>query len=307
MDTQPLTRFLESLRLDRSASSHTLEAYERDLTQLAQWLQNRGEASLLAASSHLLSDYLKYLAQSGDLRPSSQARKLSAIRQFFRFACLELSLERDPTDTLARPRRNDSLPKPLAPPQIEALLRAAVEGLPYAHDATADALRSRDRALVLFLYASGARISEALGLEVGDVDLKREMARVHGKRGKIRMIPFTGAATESLALYLEGPRQKLAPSLMGPLWVNERGGPLTRQAAWQLLSRLARAAGIDTPVSPHRLRHSFATHLLESGMGLRSLQLLLGHSDLSTTQVYTQVSPGRLRETVRKYHPRGGG
>jgi integrase/recombinase XerD len=282
--------FLEARRLDRGAADHTVAAYRRDLLQLAQHLPE--DATPASTSLHELNSFLVELHKSGQ-KPASIARKISAIRQFFKFCCLERGLKNNPAEQLQSPARAKRLPKYLTPEEITQLLTTADQGPP------------RDAAMVFLLYATGLRVSELVGLELNDVDLKLGFVRVRGKGNKERIAPFVPAAGERLYRYLQDHRAAFKP-LTNHVFLNPRGLALTRQGFWKILRALAIRAEITGDLSPHILRHSFATHLMQSGMNLRSLQMLLGHSDLSTTQIYTHITPEHLKETHRKFHPRGG-
>ncbi len=210
---------------------------------------------------------------------------------------------KNPTDLLKSPKQPQCLPKFLTQEQVGSLLLITETGIPYRENHE-KALHTRDRAMVYLLYATGLRVSELVGLTTHDLDLAMSYLRVKGKGEKERITPFAPVAGKHLALYLEEHRPRLHPAT-DHFFLNERGFALTRQAVWRILKSLALQAGISAPLSPHVLRHSFATHLLQSGMNLRSLQMLLGHSDLSTTQIYTHVTPEHLKAAHRKYHPRG--
>lgn len=297
-------RFLDSKRLDQGAADHTIQAYERDLLQLGASLP-AGIGVAAIAQSHLEAFVQKLSRESQ--KSASIARKQSAIRQFFKFCCLELGLELNPAEKLESHRAEKGLPKDLSEPAVRALLQALEAGLPYrlGDAGLIAALHARDRAMVCLLYATGLRVSELVGLSLEEVDLKEEFVRVRGKGGKSRVVPFARAAGDLLRDYLEAHRPRLVPRT-AHLFTNRRGFVLTRQAFWKTLKALGQAAGLDpAQLSPHRLRHSFATHLLSSGMNLRVLQTLLGHSDVSTTQIYTHVSPEHLKAAHRKFHPRG--
>lgn len=294
--------FLSAQEIGRGASTHTLAAYGGDLRQLAEFLGADRAQSLEQVTDRHLTRYLEKLHRA-QLSARTVARKLTAIRQFFKFCAVEKSLARNPADRLELPKLPARLPKGMSHEEVQALLKAAAEGIPYPRDATRETLRARDRALVLLLYATGLRVSELLGLTFHSIDTEQGYLRVRGKGEKERIVPFAPAAGEALLQYLESAREKLAPQ-SDLLFVNYGGGALTRQGFWKLLRELASQAGIERPISPHVLRHAFATHLLEAGMNLRSLQALLGHSDLSTTQIYTHVSPARLRDAHAKHHPR---
>lgn len=294
--------FLESCRIDRGSSDRTVEAYRRDLDQFVKWIGD--PIALEEIAPERLDAFLRELHSQGQ-QETSIARKASALRQLFKFCCLERGLTRNPAERLDAPSKPRRLPKALSAEQIDSLLRAATEGLPYARNADArELLRLRDRAMILLLYATGLRVSELVGLTLNDLDLGEGYLRVKGKGEKQRIAPFAPVAGEQLKLYLEGSRPRLHPAT-DHLFLNHRGMALTRQAFWKILGALALQAGLPPGISPHKLRHSFATHLLQAGMNLRSLQLLLGHSDLATTQIYAHVTPGHLRSAHRKFHPRG--
>lgn len=298
--------FIESRSIDKGSSINTTQAYERDLSQFSISI---GETKpIQSLTSEHVFDYLKSLHQA-KLQSSSIARKTSAIKQFFKFCVLELNIENNPAETLRSPGMQKKLPKFLSHESIEALLKTV---LPYAGE-HAPALQARDRAMVILLYATGVRVSELLSLKMQNIDLKLNYIRVRGKGEKERLIPFVPVAGELLKIYLEqyrsvlltaaAPTSKITPTEV--VFLGTRGEPLTRQAFWKFLIKLAQHAGVDEQISPHRLRHSFATHLLQAGMNLRSLQTLLGHADLSTTQVYTHVSQEHLKQLHKKHHPRG--
>jgi integrase/recombinase XerD len=298
--SQALARYLESLRLDSGASPHTVAAYRRDLMQLARKLGE--DCRISAITPAQCEEYLAELAHQG-MEASSIARKTSAIRRFFKFCCLELQLRVSPAELLETPSLRARLPQVLSIAEVERLLEAAARGLPYS-EKIADSLRARDRTLVLLLYATGLRVSELVGLRLENIDLGGGFLRVRGKGSKERLVPFAPEAGDQLSRYLEQDRQALGPK--GDIvFLGARGTALTRQSFWRILKQLARASGLPESLSPHGLRHSFATHLLQSGMNLRSLQMLLGHSDLSTTQIYTHVTPEHLKQTHARYHPRG--
>jgi integrase/recombinase XerD len=291
---------LESLRLDVGASVHTVAAYRRDLTQFRKKLG--ADLEITAITAEHCDGHLAELSCTG-MEASSIARKTSALKRFFRFCCLELGLRTSPAEALEAPGLKARLPKALTLEEVERLLEAAAAGLAYS-EKTADALRARDRTLVLLLYATGLRVSELVGLRLENLDLSGGFLRVRGKGGKERLVPFAPQAGEQLLQYLTHARPELHPQ-DDTVFLGARGTPLTRQSFWRILKELARGAGLPDTLSPHGLRHSFATHLLQSGMNLRSLQMLLGHSDLSTTQIYTHVTPEHLKQTHARYHPRG--
>ncbi len=305
--------FLDALQVDHGSSRHTLAAYGRDLRQLEAFLvgpcpkndaaaEPKGGPDLLVTPDQLET----FLAGLSRQRQSARSisRKTSAIRRFFKFACLELGLRTNPAEQLQLPKLGKSLPKFLTEKETEALLSAVQPGLEYRDPKLASALQSRDRAMLVLLYATGLRVSELLSLTTHSLDLQQEYLRVKGKGEKERIVPFATYAGDQLRSYLEHERPVLKPS-SDHVFVNHQGKPLSRQSFWKILKELSRQAGIQKNVSPHVLRHSFATHLLQAGMNLRSLQMLLGHSDLSTTQIYAHVTPEHLKSAHRRYHPRG--
>lgn len=283
-------KFLESQRLDRGSSDLTIQAYARDLNQFANSLPTALELNQIKSED--LENFVSSLSKE-KLEPSSIARKTSALRQFFKFCCLEKHLTLNPAEELSSPKQARRLPNNLSHEDISALLAAAD-----------DCKNPRDRAIVYLLYATGIRISELVGLSTHDIDFEMGYARVKGKGNKERIAPFAPIAGERIREYVEKQRPGFGPAT-DHLFLNQRGMTLTRQSAWKILKTMALQAGISSTLSPHKLRHSFATHLLQSGMNLRSLQMLLGHSDLSTTQIYAHVSPEHLKTAHKKFHPRG--
>lgn len=301
--------FLDAKKVDRGASPATISAYQTDLLQLAHSLPKKLDTDLFAITPDHLHQYLRAL-HTEKTKAASVARKVSSLRQFFKFGMLELGLETNPADQLRSPAQTKRLPKFLTHEAIEKLLLATVTGLPYP-ESIREAAVLRDRAMVLLLYATGLRVSELCGLTMHGIDLALSYVRVRGKGGKERIVPFARIARDALDEYLAKGRPVLLRDSLrhgknsDDLFLSRRGEGLTRQSFWGTLKDLAVIAGISETISPHRLRHSFATHLLGAGMNLRSLQSLLGHSDLSTTQIYTHVTPERLKDLHKKYHPRG--
>jgi integrase/recombinase XerD len=296
--------FLHALRIDRGASDHTVEAYRRDLQQLVCWFPRKEETLLESIHQEGIQDFLIYL-DSQNQKATSIARKISTLRQFFKFCCVEKGLEKNPTEQISGPLKLKNLPQFLTPDQTTSLLEATHQGLPYP-PSDRDRLQSRDRAMVYLLYATGLRVSELLSLTPHQIDFSLGYLRVKGKGAKERITPFAPIAGEHLKTYIEAFRPQLNPAT-DHLFLNRRGMVLTRQSFWKILKSLSKQAGIQLNISPHVLRHSFATHLLQSGINLRSLQMLLGHSDLSTTQIYAHVTPEHLKTAHEKFHPRGGG
>jgi integrase/recombinase XerD len=231
------------------------------------------------------------------------ARKVSALRQFFKFCCLEGLLEHNLGEGLSTPKQPHRLPDALSMEEIQALLDTATRGLDYK-GSHRTAQQGRDRAMIYLLYATGLRVSELVGLELAQIDLPQSFVRVMGKGSKERIVPFPPVVGKLLESYLLQDRTVLKARTQH-VFLNPRGLALTRQGFWKTLNHIALKSGLGRRISPHKIRHAFATHLLQSGMNLRSLQMLLGHSDLSTTQIYTHVSPEHLKNTHKKHHPRG--
>jgi integrase/recombinase XerD len=296
--------FLAHCRSERGLASNTVEAYRRDLRAWARFCTERG-VDMGSAEPHDVTAYLESLREgraptTRPQSPATVARKLVAVRALYRFLVSEGIVRGDPTLAIGAPRRPRSLPKAISVHDVARLLGAP----------TNDLLGRRDRALLEVLYGAGIRISELVALDVDDVDLEQGMVWVRGgKGGKDRRVPLGRVACETVASYLVASRPELAGrartrTAHGALWLNARGGRLTRQACWKALRAHAARAGLGGKVSPHTLRHSFATHLLEGGADVRVVQELLGHASLATTQVYTMVSDGHLREVYHSAHPR---
>jgi integrase/recombinase XerD len=291
--------FLSYLEFERGLSRNTLEAYRGDLLQLGRYLEEH-HLSALDVGPAEISDFLTQLAAGdNDHKPSSPAtihRKSACLRSFYRHLRREGLRESDPTATLSAPRRSRKLPQVLTRGEVEKLL---------AQPSGTDPHALRDRALLELMYASGLRASEAIGLEVGDVDLDERLLRARGKGSKERIVPIGQVAMRALAAYLERGRPKLVKNRPEThLFVNFRGGQLTRQGLYKIVRRHATTAGLADRMSPHTLRHTFATHLLAGGCDLRSVQEMLGHADVSTTQLYTHLSSERLKDVYFKAHPR---
>lgn len=294
-EQRQIEAFLDGLWLERGLSEHTLSAYRADLLGFARWLQGQG-SSLLAAGRDRLLQYLAARVQAG-ARPRSTARLLSSLRRFYRYQVREGRLEIDPTAQVESPKLGRPLPAALSEQDVEVLLAAPQE---------TDLLGLRDKAMLELLYATGLRVSELVGLGLGGLNLRQGVVRVTGKGSKERLVPVGEEALNWLERYLASARPALLGGRQSPdLFVTQRGEGLTRQAFWYRIKHYARVAGISKALSPHTLRHSFATHLLNHGADLRVVQLLLGHSDLSTTQIYTHVARQRLQELHAKHHPRG--
>ncbi len=288
-----LPTYLDHLAVERGLSKASLAAYRSDLEAFGFWL-GRARLSAARARREDLSRYLRELKVRG-LSARSTARALSALRGFYGFAGVHLSFKNDPTSDLVNPRAGLSLPRTLTEKEVEALLAAPDSSRP---------LGLRDRAMLELIYASGLRVSEVVSLPRDRVDLSEGILRVTGKGGRERLVPFGKSAGAWLSRYLAEVRPGLDRKGSPHLFLTPRGGAMTRQRFWQLIERYGRTAGLRTRLTPHRLRHSFATHLLEHGADLRALQMMLGHADIATTQIYTRVSSSRLRRVYDEFHPR---
>jgi len=291
--------FLAYLEFERGLSRNTLEAYRGDLLQLGRFLAERHRSAIEATPADI-SDFLTRLATGDDEhRPASPAtihRKSACLRSFYRHLRREGLRDSDPTASLSAPRRSRKLPQVLTRGEVERLLSQPRGGDPQA---------LRDRALLELMYASGLRASEAIGLDVTDIDLDERMLRARGKGSKERIVPVGQAALKAVRAYLERGRAALVKNRTEThLFVNFRGGQLTRQGLYKIVRRHALTAGLADRMSPHTLRHTFATHLLAGGCDLRSVQEMLGHADVSTTQLYTHLSSERLKDVYFKAHPR---
>lgn len=287
--------FLDALWLERGLSERTLAAYRADLLGFARWL-GRSNGTLESADQGAVLGYLAERVQSG-ARPRSTARLLSTLRRFYRWLLREGVVPRDPTAEVDSPRLGQPLPGALTESEVETLLAA-----PDAEEA----IGLRDRAMIECLYASGLRVSELVGLRLGQVNTRQGVVRVIGKGDRERLVPLGDTALDWLERYMRVARTELLHGRVSDaVFVTTRGGGMTRQAFWYRIRHYAVSAGIRKPLSPHTLRHSFATHLLNHGADLRVVQLLLGHSDLSTTQIYTHVARQRLQELHAEHHPRG--
>jgi integrase/recombinase XerD len=294
-----LLDFLSYLEFERGLSRNTLEAYRSDLLQYGRFLDER-ELSALDAGPGDVADFLEGLARGTDERPPASAatvhRKSACLRSFYRHLRRDGLLDTDPTAALSSPRRARKLPHVLSRGEVERLLSQ-----PRGTEPTA----LRDRALLELMYACGLRASEATGLEVGDVDLEEKVVLARGKGSKERLVPIGQAALGALQIYLERGRPALVKQLPEThLFVNFRGGRLTRQGLYKIVRRHAASAGLADRMSPHTLRHTFATHLLAGGCDLRAVQEMLGHADVATTQLYTHLSSERLKDVYFRAHPR---
>jgi integrase/recombinase XerD len=286
-----LERFADFLSLEQGASPRTSEAYLRDLARLASFAVTRNAPDPMTLTSRLLREYVYHLKDLG-LSPASIRRNISAIRTWFRFLLADGVVARDPTERLETPARWRTLPEVLSVEEVQSLLAAPTMD---------DPLYFRDRAMLELAYGAGLRVSEWITLGVRDLLLEDGLVRVFGKGSKERLVPIGRSAIGSAAIYLRELRPKLEKgSGEGVLFLNARGQPLTRMGAWKILRRYVERAGLTKHVSPHTLRHSFATHLLEGGADLRAVQEMLGHADISTTQIYAHVSKRRMKGGVER-------
>ncbi len=292
--------FLVWMSAERGRSRNTVQAYRRDLRQYHRWLHDRSLTPLTVATADLI-DFVGE-RKTTDAATSSIARQIAAIRMLHRYLAIERYRPDDPTARLDGVRVPSGIPKPLSEDQIGSLLDAVIGNEP---------IHRRDRALLELLYATGARISEVVGLSMGDIDFDASLVRVYGKGGKERIVPFGSAADRALDDWF-GPsgRARMVPTKWKrrddaeAIFLNQRGGRLSRQGAWLIIKKYGERAGITDHLSPHVLRHSCATHLLDHGADLRIVQEMLGHASISTTQIYTKVSQERLWEVYRSAHPR---
>jgi len=287
--------FLDALWLERGASDNTLAAYRRDLLAWQSHLTEQGETLSAPTSTQLVTWFDQRRVQGYQLR--SNARLLSSLRSFYRWARLHGHVDSDPLATIRLPRVTPGLPNTLEEDEVERLLQAPDTGTP---------LGVRDRAMLELLYACGLRVSELVGLTLDALNLRQGVVRVRGKGDKDRLVPLGEEAVAWLERYLRTARNELMSDPMRPaLFPGRANRPMTRQTFWHRIKAHAVTANISKPLSPHTLRHAFATHLLNHGANLRVVQLLLGHSDLSTTQIYTHVAQARLESLHAHHHPRG--
>jgi integrase/recombinase XerD len=285
--------FLDYLAVEKGLAKNSLSSYRIDLRHFGHWLLDQGLELERVERIHIVR-YFQALRAAG-ISARSVARALAAIRGMYRFLVAERHLHADPTENIENPKLWTTLPKSLQPDEVETLLRAPEldtnEGV-------------RDRAMLELLYATGLRVSELVRVRVDEVVMDAGFLRTIGKGSKERIVPFGDAARDAIVQYMEHARPHHDKFNSPHLFLTVRGGPMTRQAFWVKIGRYARTAGIKTHISPHVLRHSFATHLLENGADLRSVQMMLGHADISTTQIYTHVSRARLQKMYETFHPR---
>jgi len=301
-EREPVARYLSMLGSERGFSANTLNAYRLDLRKLSGFLQGQGCKDAVSLTRRDIPGLLAFIHQQG-LSPASVARSLAAWRGFYRFLLCEGEIHENPFINLATPKATARLPKALGREQVLRLLEAPGEQFRTGRRQP-DALR--DDAMLEVLYATGLRVTELLTLDLNSVNLAVGFVQAFGKGGKQRVVPLGEIAVTKLRLYLERGRPALLRTRSSNrLFVTRSGRGMTRQGFWKLLGRYARSAGIVRRISPHMLRHSFATHLLEGGADLRVVQTLLGHADIATTQVYTRVERDRLKKLHTEHHPRG--
>jgi integrase/recombinase XerD len=294
--TPLIERYLDSLWMEKGLSDNTLDSYRRDLAQYADWLQRRDSGDLQSADRTALQEYLGWRLRAGR-SPRSTARFLSCVRGFYNHQVREGALSTDPTLDVESPKLGRPLPKSLTELEVEQLLAAPNLDQP---------LELRDRAMLELLYACGFRVSELISLQLNQISFNQGIVRVIGKGNKERLVPMGEEALSWLQRYMRGTRMELLGNTPSDvLFPSRRGGQMTRQAFWYRIKIYAERVPITSSLSPHTLRHAFATHLLNHGADLRVVQLLLGHSDLSTTQIYTHVAKERMKELHAEHHPRG--
>ena len=294
MEDRAFRSYLNHLEVERGLARNTLEAYRRDGEGFLAFLRSKGWTLESVGREHLF-EYVRHLHTRLSVR--SISRRIVSLRSLYRFLLLDGYLNEDPTETLDSPRTWRSLPSYLTQEEVNHLLAAPDVSKPFG---------LRDRAMLEVLYATGLRVSELVGLKIAEVDLEGSFLRTLGKGSKERIVPLGDASLDYLNRYLQESRPHfLRRRLANPfLFLTQQGGPMTRQYFWQLIVRYGRSCGLAKKLNPHVLRHSFATHLLENGADLRAVQIMLGHSDISTTQIYTHVTRKRLKQIYAKFHPR---
>ena len=292
-----LDEFCDSLWLEDGLSRHTLEGYRRDLHKFSAWLEKQRGASLLQSTHADIQGFLAHLVSEQKAKATSTSRAISSLKRLFRYLLRQNKVAADPTLQIATPKLPRSLPKSLTEQDVEQLLNAPDVDTP---------LGMRDRTMFEVLYATGLRVSELVTLRIAQVSMDMGVVRVMGKGSKERLVPLGEEALDWLRRYLaEGRAVLLAGKVSDALFVTARAAAMTRQMFWYLIKRHAQHGGLNKSISPHTLRHAFATHLLNHGADLRVVQLLLGHADISTTQIYTHVARERLKQLHAKHHPRG--
>lgn len=296
-DTDILDEFCDTVWLEDGLSRNTLESYRRDLSKFSSWLETQRGASLLETSQADIQGFLAHLVTEQKSKATSTSRAISSLKRLFRYLLRQNKVSADPTLQIATPKLPRSLPKSLTEQDVELLLNSPDIQAP---------LGMRDRTMLEVLYATGLRVSELVGLRVAQVSLDMGVVRVMGKGSKERLVPLGEEALDWLRRYLKEARPLLLTGKVSDaLFVTQRAEAMTRQMFWYLIKKHARHGGLSRPLSPHTLRHAFATHLLNHGADLRVVQMLLGHADISTTQIYTHVARERLKQLHAQHHPRG--
>jgi integrase/recombinase XerD len=286
-------QFISHLRVERGLADNTIHSYSRDLLRFFQFLEGRKRSPLQATQDDIM-DYMSSLQKALSIR--SCARNLSALKMFFRFLVSEGKIEGSPARLLGTPKLPRKLPAVLTRDEVDMLL---------SQPDPSNQRGQRDKAMLELLYATGLRVSELVGLQISNINLEAGFVRMVGKGSKERMVPMGTKALEVIKGYLSEARGKLLKSKSSSyLFLNSRGAGLTRQGFWKIIKKYGKKAGIRKEITPHKLRHSFASHLLEGGADLRSVQVMLGHADISTTQIYTHITRERLKQIHEKYHPR---
>ena len=285
-----LRSFLNYLLVDKGLSNNTVKAYEADISSFFQWLDNEDLKYKNLQEDHI-NQYISFLFQR-KMRSSSVNRKISSIKSFYIFLVKRNFLKNSPLNDLVTPKQEKYLPESMSEAEVDKLLNSPD---------VANKIENRDKAMIEMLYATGMRISELVNLKITDVDMKRCVVKVFGKGSKERLVPFGETALDSLKSYLNDREQSSSKEI----FLSNRGKKMTRVAFWQRVKVYLIRENLKNSISPHTLRHAFATHLLNRGADLRSVQLLLGHSDLSTTQIYTHIAKQRLSDVLKKHHPRG--
>lgn len=292
---QLIDRFLDALWMEKGVSENTLDAYRTDLMLFANWLASNRGIPLLRASRDDIQDNLAYRFHQG-MKARSTSRLLSCLRGLYRYLLREKQIAEDPTLQIENPKQGRPLPASLSEADVEALLNTPDTRQP---------LGLRDQTMLEVLYACGLRVSELVNLEMNQINLRQGVIRLFGKGNKERLVPLGEQAIERLGVYFKEGRSSLLKTPSSIVFPSQRGSAMTRQAFWHRIKHYAVAAGINKHLSPHTLRHAFASHLLNNGADLRVVQLLLGHSDLSTTQIYTHIAQQRLKTLHQQHHPRG--
>ncbi len=298
-----LARFEAHIDVERGLSAATVNAYASDLKRYISWLRSRGITGLGAVTRRDVEDYVAFLDGEGE-SARSKARRLASVHEFHKFAAFDGAVDADVAAAVKAPKAASTLPDVLTIDEVARLLDAVSVG------GSTDPVALRDKALLEFMYATGARVSEAVGVNLDDVDVDERMARLMGKGGKQRLVPLGSYACRALQAYVNAGRPSLErrcgqrPPERRAVFLNKRGARLSRQSVWEIIRLAGRRARIDRPLHPHTLRHSFATHLIQGGADVRTVQELLGHASVTTTQIYTHVSPESLIEAYLTSHPR---